>query len=79
LDFGKQYFYLEKGIFVGFILLVFGIVLSIIAFKFWAIESFGNLEPTKIFRIIIPAVLLMVLGVRTMLNSFFLSILGLKK
>lgn len=74
-----NYFNLEKGIFIGFVLLVIGIILSILAFLFWADKSFSALEPAKVFRIIIPAVLLIVLGIQTILNSFFLSILGLKK
>ncbi|PCI99037.1 MAG: dolichol-P-glucose synthetase [Flavobacteriales bacterium] len=74
-----RFFNLEKGLYVGLILILLGVGLSIVAVQSWAQESFGDLEPTKMFRIIIPAVLSLILGVQTVLNSFFLSILGLKK
>jgi len=74
-----KFFNLEKGLCVGIFLVIIGIVLSIFAIQAWAQENFGDLEPNIVFRIIIPAVLSLVLGVQTVLNSFFLSILGLKK
>ena len=73
-----KFFNLEKGLYLGLLLIIIGVVLSAFAVQGWAKQSFGDLEPTKVFRIIIPAVLLLILGVQTVLNSFFLSILGLK-
>ena len=74
-----RYFELEKGLIIGFIVLLAGIVLSISAFTIWGELSFGPLDPVKILRLVIPGSTLIILGVQIILNSFFLSILGLKK
>ncbi|CAM3457132.1 glycosyltransferase family 2 protein [Aequorivita lipolytica] len=70
---------LEKGLVVGLLLVIGGIVLSILAYADWQAISFGNIENTSVFRRVIPAVTLMLLGVQVILFSLFFSILGLKK
>lgn len=70
---------LEKGLVVGFLLVIAGIILSISAYADWQALSFGNIENTSVFRMVIPAVTLMLLGVQVILFSLFFSILGLKK
>jgi glycosyltransferase involved in cell wall biosynthesis len=74
-----RYFELEKGLIIGFIVLLAGTALSISAFTLWGELSFGPLDPVKILRLVIPGSTLIILGVQIILNSFFLSILGLKK
>ncbi len=70
---------LEKGLIIGFILVIVGIALSISAYTDWQAISFGNIENNSVFRSVIPAVILMLLGVQIILFSLFFSILGLKK
>ncbi len=70
---------LEKGLIIGFILVIVGIALSISAYTDWQAISFGNIENNSVFRSVIPAVTLMLLGVQIILFSLFFSILGLKK
>jgi len=70
---------LEKGLIIGFILVIVGIALSISAYTDWQAISFGNIENNSVFRRVIPAVTLMLLGVQIILFSLFFSILGLKK
>ncbi len=70
---------LEKGLIAGILLVIFGIILSVTAYSDWQQLSFGNINSTEIFRIVIPAVTLMLLGVQVILFSLFFSILGLKK
>ncbi|HYK22887.1 MAG TPA: glycosyltransferase family 2 protein [Pyrinomonadaceae bacterium] len=70
---------LETGIVAGGLLLVAGIGLSVFALSFWSATSFGPLDPSRTLRLVIPAATLIVLGLQTVLSSFFLSILGLKR
>ena len=70
---------LEKGLIIGFILVIVGIALSFSAYTDWQAISFGNIENNSVFRRVIPAVTLMLLGVQIILFSLFFSILGLKK
>lgn len=70
---------LEKGLIVGLILVIAGIILSISAYSNWQELSFGDIIDNSVFRIVIPAVTLILLGIQIMLFSLFFSILGLKK
>lgn len=70
---------LEKGLIGGFLLVIFGVILSIFAYSDWQQVNFGDINSTSVFRTVIPAVTLMLLGVQVILFSIFFSILGLKK
>lgn len=70
---------LEKGLVVGLLLVIAGIVLSFLAYSDWQALRFGDIENTSMFRTVIPAVTLMLLGIQVILFSLFFSILGLKK
>jgi len=74
-----KYITLEKGLFVGFASIIIGLAISIAALKYWELRSFGPLDTTISFRLIIPGVTLLMLGCQIILSSFFLSILGLKR
>lgn len=69
---------LEIGLIIGFILLVIGITLSFKGLSVWKELNFGSLNPSNTFRIIIPAVFTILLGIQIILFSLFFSILGLK-
>ena len=77
LDRMFRYVTLEVGLAVGFTLVAVGIGGSLWAFGDWGSRSFGELEPTRVLRIIIPATLALTLGFQIVLTSFFLSVLGL--
>ena len=79
LDKMFKYVSLESGLIVGFTLFIAGLLLSIYALSDWSAHSFGSLDPTRVFRLVIPAVTAMVLGSEIVLSSFFLSVLGLKR
>jgi hypothetical protein len=79
LDRMFEYIRLEAGLLGGALLFGLGAVLSILAYLRWSQEGFGDLDPGRTFRIVIPAVLLIILGVQTIFSSFFLSVLGLKR
>ena len=66
---------MNAGIFFGIFLFIIGLVTSIIATIIWKNTGFGNLDPTAIFRITIPAVTTIVCGALLIFGSFFLGIL----
>ncbi|MEO5717224.1 MAG: glycosyltransferase family 2 protein [Chthoniobacterales bacterium] len=74
-----QYVTLESGLVCGILMVGGGLAASIYAVLFWRARSFGPLNPSDTLRMIIPAILLIQLGVQTILSSFFLSVLGLRR
>jgi len=68
-------FNLEVGLVAGSTLVILGLAISVYAVGFWGAQHFGNLDPVKTMRIIIPAVVSLTLGGQIMLSSFFLSVL----
>ncbi len=73
-----RYVKLETGLAVGFGLIIFGILTSLMAVGSWAWWRFGPLDPTRTLRIVIPAAVSLTLGFEIVLSSFFLSVLGMK-
>jgi hypothetical protein len=47
------------------------------AVSYWSARTFGPLEPAQMLRLVIPAAFTFLLGCQTLLNSLFLSVLGL--
>lgn len=73
-----RYLTLETGVVAGLVTSIAGAVLLGIAVWSWRAAGFGSLDPVVTMRQVIPAVLLMTLGVETIFVSFFLSILGMR-
>ena len=74
-----HYITLETGLAAGGLLVALGIVGSIFAVSGWAKGSFGQLDPGHMLRIVMPSVFSLTLGVQIVCDSFFLSILGLRR
>ena len=72
-----RYVKLETGLAVGALMLVLGVAGTILAVLSWGSVGFGALDPGLTMREVIPAALLLTLGVQTIFASFFLSILGI--
>ncbi|WP_412560177.1 glycosyltransferase family 2 protein [Winogradskyella sp. MIT101101] len=70
---------LEKGLIIGFCLLLIGLFLSFKGLSVWSDTNYGSLDTSTTLRIIIPAITLLQLGIQTILFSLFFSVLGLKK
>lgn len=70
---------LESGLLVGFALVLIGIVVTLFAVGTWGASHFGDLNPEHSLRLVIPAVLLLTLGLDVVFSSFFLSVLGMKR
>lgn len=70
---------IDKGIFVGILMAVIGLVISIIALVYWKNTGFGSLIPEAVMRIVIPAATLIEVGVETVFASFFMGILRIER
>jgi hypothetical protein len=72
-----RYVKLETGLALGGLLVVVGIAGIVVAVMSWGAAGFGTLDPRLTMREVIPAAVLLTLGVQTIFASFFLSILGM--
>jgi glycosyltransferase involved in cell wall biosynthesis len=70
---------LEAGVLVGVALIVGGVALTVVALAIWGGTGFRALDYKETLRLVIPASTMLVLGVQTVLSSFFLSILGIER
>lgn len=69
---------LEMGVLTGAALVLAGLALSVVALAIWGGRGFRQLDYRETLRIVIPASTMLMLGVQTVLASFFVSILGIK-
>jgi hypothetical protein len=72
-----RYVRLETGLVLGLLMVVLGVGGLILAVLSWRVLGFGALDPRTTMREVIPAAVLLTLGVQTVFASFFLSILGI--
>lgn len=70
---------LEVGLILGLFLVAVGLAGSVYTVWFWDEQAFGPLNPAHTLRFVIPSVTALTLGCQTLLSSFFLSILGLRR
>jgi glycosyltransferase involved in cell wall biosynthesis len=73
-----KYITLEVGVAFGGLLLLAGVLGTLRALSTWNESNFGELEPRRVLRIVIPSALALTLGFQTVFSSFFLSVLGLR-
>jgi hypothetical protein len=72
-------FDLEKALLAGLGTLVLGLLLILQAFNEWRLMNFGPLDYARTMRWVIPGVLLATLAFQTILSSFFVSLLGMRR
>jgi glycosyltransferase involved in cell wall biosynthesis len=70
---------LETGLALGTSLLLVGAGMWGAGLSYWSSMHFGNLNPAKTLRLVIPGVVCLTLGFQVMLSSFFLSVLGIER
>jgi hypothetical protein len=70
---------LERGSLAGAFAMMVGIALLIAAVFRWAEADFGPLDYASTMRWVVPGVTLTALGFQTVLSSFFMSILGMRR
>ena len=58
-------------------LLAWGLAMSIVALFVWGDSGFADLDYRETLRLVVPASTMLILGVQTVLASFFISILGI--
>lgn len=71
--------YLERGLAIGVAAMLFGCALLALAIRQWAMIDFGHLDYSHTMRYVVPGSTLTALGFQTILSSFFVSILGMKR
>jgi glycosyltransferase involved in cell wall biosynthesis len=71
--------YLERGLAIGALAFLVGLILLGAAVLQWRSAHFGRLDYAVTMRWVIPGATLTALGFQTMLSSFFVSILGMKR
>ena len=70
---------IQRGLIVGVVTLLAGIVLLLAAINQWRIAHFGQLDYSRTMRWVIPGATLTAVGFQTILASFFVSILGMRR
>jgi hypothetical protein len=70
---------LERGLTVASATLLLGLVLLLAAVDRWRLAGFGHLDYASTMRLVAPGVTLTALGFQTILSSFFVSIMGMRR
>ncbi len=72
-------FRLERGIYLGVLVFLAGLIGTAIGLWRWRDTGFGDLDTARQLRVVVPSALGLMLGSSLVLSSFFLSILGMDK
>jgi glycosyltransferase involved in cell wall biosynthesis len=72
-------FTLERGLFVGIISFILGVILMSNTVITWWTSDFGPMNYEQTLLWLIPGIVFATVGVQTILSSFFLSILGMRR
>jgi hypothetical protein len=70
---------LERGLAGAGLALLVGLYLVLSAVNDWRLAQFGNLNYAVTMRMIIPGATLLALGFQTVLSSFLISMMGMKR
>lgn len=70
---------LERGLLLSVLVLLVGLALLLAAIDQWRGVGFGRLDYAQTMRLVIPGATLAVLGFQTVLSSFFVSLLGMRR
>src|SRR5215475_10449738 len=70
---------LERGLIAASVGLIVGCGLLLAAVNQWRLVSFGNLDYAHTMRLVVPGVTITALAFQTILSSFFVSILGMRR
>jgi hypothetical protein len=71
--------YLERGLALGGFAFLAGLILLAVAIYQWKAVNFGRLDYAVTMRWVIPGATLAAIGFQTILSSFFVSMLGMKR
>lgn len=71
--------YLERGLMLSGVGMLLGLGLLMAAVQEWRLAGFGQLDYAKTMRLVVPGATLTALSFQTILSSFFVSILGMRR
>ncbi|HEX8751084.1 MAG TPA: glycosyltransferase family 2 protein [Nitrospira sp.] len=71
--------YLERGLILSGAGMLLGLGLLLAAVQQWKLTGFGHLDYAKTMRLVVPGATLTALSFQTILSSFFVSILGMRR
>jgi glycosyltransferase involved in cell wall biosynthesis len=72
-------FSVEMGLIIGLIVFLAGLAGTFYSLYVWEQSHFGQLDYPKILRVVIPSVVSIIIGLQTVLSSFFLGVLSVNK
>ena len=75
----NEFVTLELGLIIGIIVFLSGMGGTFYSLYVWGESNFGQLEYSRMLRIVIPSVVAIILGLQTIFSSFFLSVLSVNK
>jgi hypothetical protein len=70
---------LEKGLVVGGLLALAGVVGLVMSLAHWQVRSFGELNPRESLRLVVPSATALIMSFQTIFASLFVSILGIRR
>jgi glycosyltransferase involved in cell wall biosynthesis len=70
---------LERGLLLGSGAFVIGLALLLTAVNIWREAGYGPLDYAQTMRLVVPGATLTALGFQTILSSFFVSMLGMRR
>jgi hypothetical protein len=70
---------LERGLIAGALAMLGGLGLIGVALAHWVNTDFGPLDYVSSMKLVVPGMTLAALGFQTILASFFLSLLGMRR
>ncbi len=70
---------LERGLVTGALLGVAGLAGALVAVSEWKVARFGPLDPGHSLRLMVPSATALVVSCQTILGTFFMSILGIRR
>lgn len=71
--------YLERALLLSAAGMLFGLTLLSMAVLEWRAVGYGHLDYASTMRLVIPGATLTALSFQTVLSSFFVSILGMRR
>ncbi|MFY8020404.1 MAG: glycosyltransferase family 2 protein [Bacteroidia bacterium] len=69
----------EMGLIIGLLIFLGGLSGTFYSLYVWEQSNFGQLDYPKILRVVIPSVVSIIIGLQTVLSSFFLGVLSVNK
>ncbi|MFI6712125.1 glycosyltransferase family 2 protein [Nonomuraea sp. NPDC050478] len=70
---------LERGLVLGGLLALAGLVGLVMSLVHWQVRSWGALDPRESLRIVVPAATALIMSFQTIFASLFVSILGIRR